>query len=111
MSPILFKVFLVLVPVTLVLFVLHVRAYRQLYESLKQRGEPVDGLEVGFLEFGSGGCMKKLKIMEQRFGEASLLDAEKALISKSKIFYYLPGIGVIVFIIGVVLILIEGLQK
>jgi len=106
-----FKVFLALVPLILILFLMHVRAYRQLYESLKRRGEPVHGLEVGLLDLGSGGCMKKLKTIEKRFGEARLLGAEKALITKSKIFFYLPGIGVLVFIIGVGLILLEGLQK
>jgi len=100
-----------LVPVILALFLLHVRAYCQLYESLKGRGHPVDGLKVGLLDFGSGGCMNKLKTIEQTMGEGGLSRAEKGLIRKSKIFYYLPGIGIVLFIIGVVFILIEGLQR
>jgi hypothetical protein len=110
MSSILFKAFLALAPVILTLFLLHVRAYRQLCQSLKSRGYPVDGLKVGLLDFGSGGCMNKLKTIERRIGEGGLSSAEKCLLRKSKIFYYLPGIGIVLFIIGVAFILIEGLQ-
>lgn len=111
MSLIFFKIFLLLMPLILLLFYLHVRLYWKLYESLKRRGESVNGLEVGILDFGSAGCMTKIKTVEKLFGDGRLSVDEKSLIVKSKTNYYLAGTGVAVFMIGIVLLLMEGLQK
>ena len=106
-----FKIYVSLIPLMIFVFLLHIRSYRQLYESLKERGRQVDGLEIGFWDYGSRGCISKIKTIQSRFGDSDLSTSEKRLITKSKVYYNLGGIGVAIFIIVVVFILLDILNQ
>ena len=105
MLPIGLKIFFIMIPAMIALLTLHLSSYYQLYESLKRRNESVDDLKLGFSDFGSGGCIRKLNMIEKRFKDRELSGSEKTLINRSKIYYYLSGIGVLFFLIGVIQIL------
>ena len=72
----------------------HVVAYRRLCSSLQARGLPVSDLYLEGFDYGSRGCVGKLKVIAARLQEAKtdLTPAERVLFRRSKRFYYIGGV-------------------
>jgi len=105
-----FKVYFALVPLMLILFIYHVKAYKRLLESLKTRGKSVNGLNVEFANWGSGGCIKKIKMLEGKYRN-ELTEAEIKIMNRSKSAYYSSAIGILPFILGVFFVLLKMLNR
>lgn len=101
-------VFLVLATTGFLLFSKHLRYYKQAIQSLKARGIQTQELEVGFSNFGSVGCMRKIKIIKGQHAN-SLTPEENELLKKSSRFYNLQAPLVLIFI--VVLVCLASLER
>ena len=95
-----FKVYFALVPVMIFLFIYHVKPYKSLLESLRKRGRSVSGLNVEFTNWGSGGCVKKIKMLREKYRN-ELTESEIKIMKRSISAYYFCAIGILPFIIGV----------
>lgn len=99
--------FLVFATTGFLLFAKHIRYYKQAVKSLKSRGFQTKELEVSFSNFGSVGCMRKIRLVRAQYANSLTLE-ENELLSKSSRLYNLQAPLVIIFI--VVLVCLSSLE-
>lgn len=92
---------------SVVCFVKHIQHYKALVLSLKNRSLDVANYKVGFHNYGSGGCIRKLNDLSFQF-ESQLTENERGLIVKCKRAYNYQAIGLAAFVLFVLITLFGG---
>jgi hypothetical protein len=74
--------------------VFHLLMYQRLFKSLLSRSLAVDDLYIEGFDYGSRGCVAKLRIISKRLSEsgASYTSQEKLLAAYSRNLYYIGGL-------------------
>jgi hypothetical protein len=77
---------------------LHIRTYLRLFYLFQARGLPVDDLYLKGFDYGSRGCVPKLKVISERLRESGVLltEQEQTLMASSKSLYCSGGLVAVV---------------
>ncbi|WP_144062463.1 hypothetical protein [Simiduia agarivorans] len=78
----------------LVCFTKHIGLYRRLVESLDLRGLEISSFRIGFLNYGTFGCIFKLKDINRMLG-SELSENERRLMFESKRAYSFATAGLV----------------
>lgn len=94
----------------ILLFIYHVKVYKRLLKSLGKRGLSVSELNVEFINWGSGGCIKKIKMLKEKYRN-DLTESEIKIMKRSTSAYYFCAITILPFIIGIIFVLLKMINQ
>jgi hypothetical protein len=81
-----------------VFFWKHIQAYVAALNSLSERGIRIEKYKPGFFNYGSAGCMRKIKSIRYSYSD-KLNDNEIELLDKSEKLYKAQGFVVVPFVL------------
>jgi hypothetical protein len=94
----------------MIFFYLHIQAYLKLLALLRTRGIDIEYLKPEFFNYGIGGFIKKLKIIEKRhLLEGALSKEEERAFYRSKRSYYAMAPFFILFMAMFIVIIFKAI--